>query len=415
MADLPPTPRDDAPIGDKEDSEETSTDAGAAGNSQDSSGGLECPICLQPCMHPVELPCHHVFCYLCIKGVAIQGPNSRCAICRAQIPYSVLTNPHLKDVSQLTKEPKVANGYQWYYESRGGGWWQYDERTMQELEKAYSSKLLTCQLLLAGHIYVVDFTQMIQYRSNNRNVSRRIKRGINCEKRGVAGIRIAGNNSGDGSNGGTNNGSPPPPPSSGTSGRRRRGNTSAPANAQTTHAPGNLQASGVSSRSPVLPNPNGGNPSGSSSRENDGLASDSDDESVDEDEDYDSDYSEDVDADDDMELGEEEEALIGDDSEDTEDDDEYDTRDGARAPTRRSDRSNSSNNQTPPPPSGAGPANGSSSRTYSPNSNGRGSRGAKSGRNSGGGRANNGSSGTTSRTAPMDHFATAPSSYPILR
>ncbi|ODN00195.1 hypothetical protein Ocin01_06485 [Orchesella cincta] len=340
------------------DADESSADAGAAGCSQDSNGGLECPICLQPCMHPVELPCHHVFCFLCIKGVAMQGPQSRCAICRAQIPYSVLTNPHLKDVSQLTKEPKVANGYQWYYESRSGGWWQYDERTMQDLEKAFSNKLLTCQLLLAGHIYVVDFTQMIQYRSNNRNVSRRIKRGINLEKRGVAGIRISGNNSGDGSNGGANNDSSPPPPPSSTgpsSGRRRRGNFSAPGNAQAANTPGNVQTSGVTSVQSNPAHPNLGNPSDPSSQ--DVLVSDSDDESVDEDEDYDSDYSEGVDADDDMELGEEEEALIGDDSEDTEDDDEYDTRDGARAPTSRSDRSNSSNNQTPPPPAGAGPAN----------------------------------------------------------
>ena len=28
---------------------------------------LECAICLQPCMHPVQLPCSHVFCFLCAK------------------------------------------------------------------------------------------------------------------------------------------------------------------------------------------------------------------------------------------------------------------------------------------------------------------------------------------------------------
>ncbi len=90
-------------------------------NSQDGPAAMECPICLQPCMHPVELPCRHVFCFLCIKGVAIQGPNGRCAICRAAIPHNVLTHPQLKDISQLYKDQKAANGYQWFYESRSGG------------------------------------------------------------------------------------------------------------------------------------------------------------------------------------------------------------------------------------------------------------------------------------------------------
>lgn len=92
-----------------------------SGSENTSQDGLECPICMEPCVHPVELPCRHIFCFLCIKGVAMQGPNGKCAICRATIPSSVLTNPQLKDVSQLYKEPKSANGYQWYYESRGGG------------------------------------------------------------------------------------------------------------------------------------------------------------------------------------------------------------------------------------------------------------------------------------------------------
>lgn len=124
MADLPEGDDDVVPYRNLGKDDRDDSEAGAGETNQDASlagGLLECPICLQPCMHPVELPCRHVFCYLCIKGVAMQGPNSKCAICRASIPYSVLTNPHLKDVSQLYKEPKLANGYQWYYESRSGG------------------------------------------------------------------------------------------------------------------------------------------------------------------------------------------------------------------------------------------------------------------------------------------------------
>jgi len=88
---------------------------------EESQSQLECPICLQSCVHPVELPCKHIFCFLCIKGVAMQGPHGRCAICRSNIPHNVLTHPRLKDVSQLYKHVKTTSGYEWFYEARGGG------------------------------------------------------------------------------------------------------------------------------------------------------------------------------------------------------------------------------------------------------------------------------------------------------
>lgn len=28
---------------------------------------LECPVCLQICVHPSKLPCGHIFCFLCVK------------------------------------------------------------------------------------------------------------------------------------------------------------------------------------------------------------------------------------------------------------------------------------------------------------------------------------------------------------
>ena len=33
----------------------------------------ECAVCLQPSIHPVKLPCNHIFCFLCVKGVTIQS------------------------------------------------------------------------------------------------------------------------------------------------------------------------------------------------------------------------------------------------------------------------------------------------------------------------------------------------------
>ena len=216
----------------------------------------------------------------------------------------------------------------------------YDVRTMQELERAYEAKQQTCQVLIAGQMYEIDFAQMIQYRVNNRSLFRRIKRDYStAEKRGVAGIRL--NQTGSG-------------------GQNSR----------------NVQGGPVSSRrrgSPQVGTDNQRGPSSSSlpsnqlddAAENSGR-SDSDDEHNDEDScsepgDVEEDEEvEDEDDDDDMDLGEEEDA------DDSGSDCADECRDGARAPTRRSDRSNSSsNNQTSPPSTPSG-SNGSTNCSSSP-------------------------------------------------
>ena len=28
---------------------------------------IECAVCLQNCIYPVQLPCKHIFCFLCVK------------------------------------------------------------------------------------------------------------------------------------------------------------------------------------------------------------------------------------------------------------------------------------------------------------------------------------------------------------
>ncbi|XP_021943272.1 E3 ubiquitin-protein ligase rnf146 isoform X2 [Folsomia candida] len=329
---------------------------------------LECPICLQACIHPVELPCHHIFCFLCIKGVAMQG-QSRCAICRAPIPHSVLTHPRLKDVSQLYKHTKA--DHEWFYEARGGGWWQYDERSMQELDRAYETGSSSCQLLIAGHVYEIDFSQMLQYRSNNRNLSRRIKRDVaQSEKRGVAGIRVGTGSSGGG-------------PESGGGGDanannrrvvgRRGGGTAASGTAHGNSSQGHSQTSAA----PVNGGDNGGSPS-SDAGEDDG------DEGVDSD---DPDYLGEEE-DDEMDLGEEDEEDL-EESEPSEEEEEVELRDGARAPTRRSDRSTSSNNQTPPPSSGGSGRTSSSAAVTSGSVRSNGSSSSPQ-QNGGGGRSSTG-------------------------
>lgn len=150
---------------------------------------MECPICLQTCIHPARLPCGHIFCFLCVKGVAYK--NRRCAMCRREIPVRFLEHPQLVNgVEDLFKSTPTDDGYQWYYEGRNG-WWQYDERTTQDIEEAYKKGEKSCTILVAGYVYAVDFDAMLQQRQNDMSRRRRVKRDLDSiPKKGVAGLRI---------------------------------------------------------------------------------------------------------------------------------------------------------------------------------------------------------------------------------
>ncbi|XP_037720269.1 uncharacterized protein LOC119553743 isoform X2 [Drosophila subpulchrella] len=116
-------------------------DAAIAISSGDSpstaAAALECPICLQTCIHPARLPCGHIFCFLCVKGVAYK--NRRCAMCRREIPAEFLDHPQLVNgIEDICTTRATEDGYQWYYEGRNGGWWAYDSRTNEDIEIAYA-------------------------------------------------------------------------------------------------------------------------------------------------------------------------------------------------------------------------------------------------------------------------------------
>ena len=149
----------------------------------------ECAVCLLPCIHPVQLPCTHIFCYLCVKGVANQ--SKRCALCRQEIPVDFLNNPALLHLDHLVKEWQLQEGNQWYYEGKNG-WWQYDVRTSQELEEKYCKKEQFFELLIAGFLYVIDLKNMVQIRRNDPTRRRRIKRDVASipDKKGVAGLKV---------------------------------------------------------------------------------------------------------------------------------------------------------------------------------------------------------------------------------
>lgn len=161
----------------------------------------DCPVCLQSCFYPVKLPCGHIFCFLCIKGVVLR--SKRCALCRHSLSVDYLENPTLikvveevhKDEKALKSKEKIcdendADEFVWYYEGRNG-WWSYDEKTSPEVEKAFKSGQRSCTLLIAGFLYVIDFENMFQTRKNEPGRRRRIKRDKkDVERKGVAGIRI---------------------------------------------------------------------------------------------------------------------------------------------------------------------------------------------------------------------------------
>ncbi|NWY03044.1 R146B ligase, partial [Nothoprocta ornata] len=135
----------------------------------------ECAICLQTCVHPVSLPCKHVFCYLCVKGASWLG--KRCALCRQEIPEDFLDKPTLLSPEELKAASRGNGEYAWYYEGRNG-WWQYDERTSRELEDAFSKGKKSTEMLIAGFLYVADLENMVQYRRNEHGRRRKIKRDI---------------------------------------------------------------------------------------------------------------------------------------------------------------------------------------------------------------------------------------------
>ncbi|XP_017844361.1 E3 ubiquitin-protein ligase RNF146-B isoform X2 [Drosophila busckii] len=168
------------------------TAASASAGAAPVAPALECPICLQTCIHPARLPCGHIFCFLCVKGVAYK--NRRCAMCRREIPAEFLDHPQLVNgIDDICTTRATEDGYQWYYEGRNG-WWQYDDRTSQDLEEAFKKGEHSCTILVAGYVYIVDLELLIQQRQNEPARCRRVKRDLaTIAKKGVAGLRIEGN------------------------------------------------------------------------------------------------------------------------------------------------------------------------------------------------------------------------------
>ena len=153
----------------------------------------ECSVCLQTCLHPVQLPCTHIFCFLCVKGFAYR--SKKCALCRRDVDLDYFVDPvvvKLRDSEEndISNELPAPDSFQWFYEGRNG-WWQYDERVSTNLEDAFNSEVRSCEVIISGFTYVVDFVNMIQYRKNNPTRCRRVKRDrARADRKGVAGLQL---------------------------------------------------------------------------------------------------------------------------------------------------------------------------------------------------------------------------------
>ena len=149
-----------------------------------------CPICQDKKLHSIKLPCGHSFCYLCIKGVYAR--QRHCPMCRQPIPVDTITNPS----SELNDKLSTENGLPcWMYQAKSGGWWLYEERVSNELEKSYQAGTSDVQIQISGFMYIVDFIEMIQFREEKPERIRHIKREIITSNedslRGVAGIPLS--------------------------------------------------------------------------------------------------------------------------------------------------------------------------------------------------------------------------------
>ena len=160
-----------------------------------------CPICLQTPVHPVKLPCSHIFCFLCLKGMGAR--DLRCGLCRTPFSREVMENPTLLGEGQPRLSDlagKLSNSkaeYSWFYQARSSGWWLYEERVSNEIEDAYSKNQPKTRVYISGYQYIIDFANMMQYRESHPERTRKIKRDkcspSSRDIKGVAGIKVSPN------------------------------------------------------------------------------------------------------------------------------------------------------------------------------------------------------------------------------
>jgi len=155
----------------------------------------ECSVCLDLPVHPVTLPCNHIFCYLCAKGLTRQaGQLAACSLCRKDIPDGFLESAQVlaKASMELNDTPPLLadeEEWQWFYEGRNG-WWRFEKRNNEELEENFTSDQKVFETMICGNLYVIDFNTMEQFQKNFPTRKRKIKRDLRTSTcKGVAGLQ----------------------------------------------------------------------------------------------------------------------------------------------------------------------------------------------------------------------------------
>jgi E3 ubiquitin-protein ligase RNF146 len=67
----------------------------------------------------------------------------------------------------------------------------YDQRTNDEIDQTFRRGDRRLEILIVGHLYIIDFENMHQYRLNDTQRRRRIKYDlISAPKKGVGGLKL---------------------------------------------------------------------------------------------------------------------------------------------------------------------------------------------------------------------------------
>ena len=146
-----------------------------------------CPICFDQPLHPFRLPCSHLYCFLCAKGLAESnslGDSPKCSMCRQSFSRDIFKNQRITEISNSND----LNSFSWFYEGRNG-WWKFDSRSSNDIEEAFTNNLPKITLLICGNLYDIDLTALIQYRQDRTGKIRRIKRDLtSAYAKGTAGL-----------------------------------------------------------------------------------------------------------------------------------------------------------------------------------------------------------------------------------
>jgi len=170
-----------------------------------------CSICLDVPVHAVKLPCSHMFCYLCAKGLILsRDPLSMnvkqalCSLCRQPFTADYLESKKVlqEAVANLNSTPPLGpdptlnddDRWQWFYQGNKG-WWRFERRNNEDLEKSYLQGDQSAQMLICGKMYTLDFVRMEQYQTNFPQRKRKIKRDLRSSQcKGVAGLQVKSSN-----------------------------------------------------------------------------------------------------------------------------------------------------------------------------------------------------------------------------